>query len=219
MNKFYTLSPYLQWSLSILFLVGGMAFFMFGMIVFYPYAMLLHFPITLPVAHFAMTPFLTLIGVYKYYSPMLLVYKPSQVKYDIHSGTSFDYLMVMKWKDSGLKARRLIWCHFLQGFVRIAEEIEAGKLSPNVQIEGTSYFFSEQTAKRLGFTLTTPSPAYRFNLLINFVDLIWMYSFAQGKLAFPQVLKARKAVISGQHLLEQKAYYEQLIQRLSPPSA
>lgn len=219
MNRFYALPSYLQWSLSILFLVGGMAFFMFGMTVFYPYAMFLHFLVTLPIAHFAMTPFLTLIGVYKYYSPMLLVYKPSQAKYDIHSGTSFDYLMVLKWKDRGLQARKLIWCYFLQGFVRIAEEIEAGKLSPNVQVEGTSYFFSEQTAKRLGFTLMAPSPTYRFNLIINFVDLTWMYSFAQGKLAFPKILKARKAVINGQHLLEQKAYFEQLIQRLSPPSA
>lgn len=215
MNRFYTLPRVTQWTIALLMLVVGMSVFGFFMTFYHPYSAFLHFPISLPLAHLALTPILTLAGSYKYYSPMLLVYNPNPKKYDIHQGTSFDYLMVMRWSDRGLTARKKIWKYFLEGFIRIAEEIEAGNLPPTLQIEGTSYFFSKQTAERLGFRLEPPSALYRLNLIINYIDLCWMYSFAQNRLAFPRVLDAHKAVINGKDLLERKAYFEKLIQRLN----
>lgn len=214
MNKFYNFPTLLQWIISLLLMIVGMLLFTTVMKVTLPYGVLLLFPVVLPLAHFALTPLLTLLGMYKYYSPLLLVYSPNRIKYDIHMGTSFDYIWVMRWSDRGLKARKKIWSYFLEGLVKIAEDIEAGKLPDTVKVEGTSYFFSVQTAQRLGFSLESPSLAYRFNLIINYVDLWWMYSFAQNRLAFPKVFDARKAVISGKDLLAQKPYFEQLIDRL-----
>jgi len=214
MNKFYKLPIFLQWSIALLLLVIGMVLFTVNMKALHPYGVLVLFPIGLPLAHFALTPILTLLGVYKYYSPLLLVYSPNAVKYDIHMGTSFDYLWVMHWHDRGLKARKKIWSYFLEGLVNIMEEIEAGRLPETVKIEGTSYFFSAKTAQRLGFVLEKPSFSYRVNLVINYIDLWWMYSFAQNRVAFPKVFNARKAVISGKDLVQRKAQFEKLIQRL-----
>ncbi|OJJ18062.1 hypothetical protein BKI52_29875 [marine bacterium AO1-C] len=214
MNKFYNLPIFLQWTISVMLLAIGMFLFTVTMSAFHPYGMFLLFPVVLPLAHFALTPLLTLLGMYKYYSPLLLVYSPNAMKYDIHMGTSFDYLFVMHWRERGLKARKKIWSNFLQGLIQIMEEIEAGKLPDTVKVEGTSYFFSVKTAQRLGFVLEKPSLSYRFNLIINYVDLWWMYSFAQNRLAFPRVFNARKAIISGKDLVKRKHQFEQLVARL-----
>ena len=214
MNKFYQLPVLVQWLIALLLIILGMSLFTVTMTALHPYGVLVLFPIGLPLAHFALTPIFTLLGVYKYYSPLLLVYSPNTIKYDIHLGTSFDYLWVMRWGDKGLKTRKKIWRYFLEGLVNIMEEIEAGRLPETVKVEGTSYFFSTKTAERLGFALEKPSFSYRVNLVMNYVDLWWMYSFAQNRLAFPKVLNARKAVISGKDLVQRRAQFEQLVQRL-----
>ncbi|WP_299459433.1 hypothetical protein [uncultured Microscilla sp.] len=213
MNKFYRLSKSIQWVLAIFFVLLGAGSFL-G-----PFARpqlwyFLLFPFALAIMQFALTPLFTLLGVYKYYSPMLLVYNPNKAVYDLHTGTSFDYLMVMHWRDRGLAARQKIWCYCLQGLIAIAKDIEQGKLPKTIQVVGTSYFFSSNTAKRLGFHLTKPSLSYRINLLINALDLIWMYSFAQGKIAIPPLLKTQKAAISGDELLKQKPTLEQLMSKI-----
>lgn len=214
MNKFYQRPLFIQWTVAILLMGIGLSLFAVTLMAFHPYGLFLLFPVVLPFIHFTLTPLFTLLGTYKYYTPLLLVYNPNDVKYDIHMGTSFDYLMVMRWKDRGLKARKKIWGHLLEGLIHIMDEIESGKLPDTLKIEGTSYFFSDKTAQRLGFTLEKPSLPYRFNLLINYIDLWWMYSFAQNRLAFPKVFNARKVVISGRDLVARKAQFEQLVNHL-----
>ncbi|MBK7697160.1 MAG: hypothetical protein IPI30_23525 [Saprospiraceae bacterium] len=51
------------------------------------------FLIYIPIGQFASTPFFTLVGIYKYYSPMLLGYMANDNQIDLHSGGSFDYLL------------------------------------------------------------------------------------------------------------------------------
>jgi hypothetical protein len=84
-----------------------------------------------------------------------------------------------------------------------------------VNIVGTSYFFSDRTAKKIGFELIDPSLFYRINLYANFLDLVWMYSLSQGKWAIPKVWKAKKVQITGQKLLENKGQLEALYDKLS----
>jgi hypothetical protein len=44
----------------------------------------------------------------------------------------------------------------------------------------------------------------------NYLDLIWMYSLAQGKLAFPNLKKIKTASIKGTDLVANKAKLETL---------
>lgn len=155
-----------------------------------------------------------LLGVYKYLSPMLLVFGANDKNYDIHSGTSFDYLCWLKWEDRGQVAREKIWGYFLEGLLAIAEEIENGKRPKSLVVSGTSYFFSENTAKRLGLSLEKPELFYRLNLYFNFIDLFWMYSFAWGRWRMPKLSEAKKAVITGEELLKQKPHLEKVLARL-----
>jgi hypothetical protein len=216
MNDFYKLPKILQWLLALLLLVSGFfpALALIELGYAHPIAYLLVI-FYVPIGQFSFTPFFTLLGVYKYYSPMLLGYTPSDSQIDLHSGGSFDYLFVMRKYKSGIEMRNRLLLFQLEGLKKIIQLIEDKEVSESVNIVGTSYFFSDRTAKKIGFELIDPSLFYRINLYANFLDLVWMYSLSQGKWAIPKVWKAKKVQITGQKLLENKGQLEALYDKLS----
>jgi hypothetical protein len=216
MNDFYKLPKALQWVLALFLLIAGFfpALALIELGYEYPIAYLLFF-VYIPIGQFSLTPFFTLLGVYKYYSPMLLGYTPSDSQIDLHSGGSFDYLFVMRKYKSGIEMRNRLLLFQLEGLKKIIQLIEDKEVSESVNIVGTSYFFSDRTAKKIGFELIDPSLFYRINLYANFLDLVWMYSLSQGKWAIPKVWKAKKVQITGQKLLENKGQLEALYDKLS----
>ena len=137
---------------------------------------------------------------------MLLVYSPNQKKYDLHNGTSFDYLFVMRKVETGRPFQNTMLAYYVEGLLKIIEELETGKIPPGITISGTSYFFSESTAERIGFTVVPPSQFLKLNLYINFIDLTWTYSLAKGKLSFPNLRAAKGVTIQGDELLNRKDY-------------
>jgi hypothetical protein len=62
----------------------------------------------------------------------------------------------------------------------------------------------------MGFEIVKPTLLYRLNLFMNFIDVFWMYSLAQGRLAIPKLWKAKKASISGTKLIENKKLIEEI---------
>ena len=216
MNDFYKLPKVLQWLLALLLLVSGFfpALALIELGYAHPIAYLLVI-FYVPIGQFSFTPFFTLLGVYSYYSPMLLGYTPSDTQIDLHSGGSFDYLFVMRKYKSGIEMRNRLLLFLLEGLKKIIQLIEDKEVPESVNIVGTSYFFSDRTAKKIGFELIDPSLFYRINLFANFLDLAWMYSLSQGKWAIPKVWKAKKVQITGQKLLENKGQLEALYDKLS----
>jgi hypothetical protein len=216
MNDFYKLPKILQWLLALLLLVSGFipALALIELGYAHPIAYLLVI-FYVPIGQFSSTPFFTLLGVYRYYSPMLLGYTPSDTQIDLHSGGSFDYLFVMRKYKSGIEMRNRLLLFQLEGLKKIIQLIEDKAVPESVNIVGTSYFFSDRTAKKIGFELIDPSLFYRINLFANFLDLVWMYSLSQGKWAIPKVWKAKKVQITGQKLLENKGQLEALYDKLS----
>lgn len=205
MNRFYTQPLFLQWFLAIVLLIIG----------FYPALLIieqtykqaffaLFFIIYVPIAQFSFTPFFRLTGVYTYYSPMLLGYMANDVQIDLHSGGSFDYLLVMRKYKSGVILRNKLMIFHLEGLLTIVNHIEQGAIPEKVSIIGTSYFFNERTIKKLGFEQEQPTLFYRLNLYVNFIDLFWMYSLSKGKISIPKVWKASKLSILGSKLVENK---------------
>lgn len=211
MNDFYKQTKIWQWIQAILLLIIGFipALSLIDLSFSHPVYYLLII-LYVPVGQFAFTPFFTLIGIYKYYSPMLLGYMANNNQIDLHSGGSFDYLFVMKNYKAGLEIRNKLLFYHIDGLIKIIELIENKALPETVKIVGTSYFFNDRTLKKAGFEIVNPSLLYRINLFVNFIDLLWMYSLSQGKFSLPKLWKAKKASITGAKLIESKKVLEAL---------
>ena len=205
MNRFYELKIGVQWivAIAMFFTLLIVQYVFFKGITGSPLGFFLLFLIA-PLIQFLASPFFTLIGTYKYLSPMLLVYSPNVKKYDLHNGTSFDYLLVMKGVKPGIEWRNKLLVYYLEGLLKIVDEIENNGLPGTVEIKGTSYFFSERTAKRLGFKIKAAGFTEKFNLVLNFIDLTWMYSLAYGRFMLPSLSKIKMASIGGDELVRNK---------------
>lgn len=211
MNNFYKQRKILVWTQALLLLVIGfipvMMLIEIGSV--QPFFYLLIF-IYLPLGQFSLAPIFTLTGVYTYYSPMLLGYMANMDQIDLHNGTSFDYLFVMSKYKRGIDIRNRILIYHLEGLLNIINKIENGVIPPSINIIGTSYFFNERSIAKFGFELEKPSIAYRLNLMVNFIDLTWMYSIAKGEFSIPEVWKARKAKVNGSKLISNKGFIIEL---------
>lgn len=215
MNKFYKQPKLLQWAEAILLLLLGFwpALFIIEKGYSQPFYYLL-FLVYLPIGQFTATPFFTLVGIYKYYSPMLLGYMANDKQIDLHSGGSFDYLFVMRKYKAGIALRNALLIYHLKGLLNLIHLIESRSVPETVNIVGTSYFFNKRTLSKLGFEIVNPTLFYRLNLFVNFIDLFWMYSLSQGKLSIPKIWNAQKASIKGIKLVESKKQLEVLYDKM-----
>ena len=125
MNDFYKQPKILQWIEAILLLLFGFLPALsiiekgHSQPIFY-----LLFIIYVPIGQLAFTPIFSLIGVYKYYSPMLLGYMANDRQIDLHSGGSFDYLFVMRRYRAGIEIRYKLLLYHIEGLIKIIELIE-----------------------------------------------------------------------------------------------
>lgn len=216
MHPFYQKSKLFQWTVA-LFLLGVVL----GLFVVYTKILginiflgLFFLFLLIPVFQFSCSPLFTLTGTYQYLSPMLLVFGASDEKYDLHNGTSFDYLFVMRKYKPGVEVRTAILKYYLEGLLEIVTRVENGQLPNTVSVEGTSYFFSESTAKRLGFEVEPGKGFLKYNLYMNFIDLCWTYSLSQGKFTFPDLKDIKKAHTTGKKLVENKERLTKLYEYL-----
>lgn len=214
MNAFYKQSILLQWLFAIILMVVGFFPLLYVIEISFqqPFFYFLFF-MYLPFAQFSVTPFFKLVGIYTYYSPMLLGYMANNAVIDLHSGSSFDYLFVMRNYSKVEFKTRILEFH-LSGLLTIIELIENGKIPPTVKIVATSYFFNDRTIKKFGFNIIDASIFYRINLLVNFIDLFWMYSLAKGKMSIPKVWIAKKGAVSGVELVEKKTFIVKILNEL-----
>jgi len=96
MNDFYKQPKILQWIEAILLVLFG--FLPALAIIENGYSNPIYyllFIIYVPVGQFAFTPIFKLIGVYKYYSPMLLGYMANDHQIDLHRGGGFSPPLVL----------------------------------------------------------------------------------------------------------------------------
>lgn len=215
MNTFYQQPKILQWILSLSLLIIGFlpAIYLIDKGHFQPFYYTLFF-LYIPISQFVNTPFFRLIGIYKYYSPMLLGYMANQKQIDLHSGGSFDYLFVMKNYKAGNEMRNRLLLYHLEGLLHLIDLIEQKSIPETVEISGTSYFFKDQTMRKIGFELEQPTLFYRINLFLNCIDLIWMYSLSRGTISIPKIWNAKKVTISGTNLVKSKTQLETIYFKL-----
>lgn len=216
MNRFYTLPKIVQWVLAlILFAMYGAVLFKILRIIaenpLWSFTLLLF----VPFMQIMVTPLFKLIKLYEYLSPMLLVYAPTEKEYDLHNGTGFDYLMVMRKEKPGTAVQHKLLAYYMQGFLEIIQRVESGVLPETIKIKGSSYFFSTQTALRLGFRLGATRFAVKANLYFNFFDLLIWYSISKGKITLPNLRNIKTAEITGRELLVNKKQFERYLTYLN----
>lgn len=205
MRKFYSWHIAIQWILAVIMLVAALA-----MIKGWLNLMDKHFLyflgifISVPLLQFLMTPFFRLIGVYHYLSPMLLVFGRNKKRYDIHNGTSFDYMVHLWGLQPGAPIRHRILSYYVEGLLEIIRRIEAGELPETLIVRGSSYFMSERSIERMGFKLSNTGIFEKMNILINYIDLLWMYSLAHGGIRLPDLRAIKTASIAGKDLVLSK---------------
>lgn len=205
MNKFFDQHITVQWILALLMLLMLFSIFIFWIRLLPEHLIALPLIILVPtLIQFSSAPMAKLVGVHTYLSPMLFANNATNKKYEIHNGTPFDYLLVMKNTRPGIRFRKQMLSYFLDGLLEIVERIEATELPKSVIIQGNSYFFNDRTARKLGFSLSETSIAVRINLLVNYFDLTWMYSLSQGRIAFPKISEVKTAEITGSCLVMNK---------------
>jgi len=142
MNRFYQMNKTIQWiiALALFCLAILVLYYWFELMKLSVFSLFLVFPVT-SLFQFLFAPILTLLGIYKYLSPMLLVYAANQKRYDLHNGTSFDYLFLFTNKKSGRKWQQQMLKYYLDGLLEIIKELEDGDIPKSIEIRGSSYFF------------------------------------------------------------------------------
>jgi len=200
-----------QWIIAIIiFVLGILAMMPINTL---PYGLLL-LPLIAPILNLVTVPLMRLVGFYKYFYPYVISTVQTDEKYDLHNVFTFDYLVNFKWEDRGKKAQKILLGHYFKALLTIIERIENKELSPNVIITGNSYFFSDRTADKLGFTVTEGSWFWVMNSAFQFIELTYLYSFSQGKWAMPKFWKVKQAQIVGSDLVLKKERIEGLVKRL-----
>jgi len=215
MKRFNSLNKIVQWVISILF--GIILIFILSVwikAVSESKIWILLIIIIVPVIQFLITPLFTLIKFYHYYSPMVVSFGNNKRVIDLHNGTSFDYLLEMSRIKAGIKWKNKMLFHYLNALLKIISQIENGDMANSTIIRGSSYFLSERSAKKFGFSVNKTSMIEKFNIALNYFDLVWMYSLTNGKITLPNLTNIKTVRITGAELIKSKEKILGLTNRL-----
>jgi hypothetical protein len=204
MSRFNGLDHRWQWVIitlcTLLLLLSGITWFLLILSCGF---FILALPLFSSLFHFLVTPLYTRLKVFDHLSPMLLVNLPSPKVYELHHGTSFDYMLNIDRIKSG-NLKRNIAIDYLEGLCTIIQRIENNQLSSDVIIKGSTYFIEYKTAKRFGFSIQDASWKDILFLAINYIDLTWMYSLTKNRLDFPNIMRAKTLTTTGAALMAHK---------------
>ncbi len=217
-DKYYGLHPILAWLLSILLAVAGfsiMAAVSRVDIGWGFFGQMLGLFLVAPLLMTLTTPILRVVGAFKYYSPLFLVFGESKTRIEIHSGPSIDYLLHLRGVRPGQELQRTVLAFYLQGLLNIADKVSEAEDPSAITIEGTSYFFSDRSVERMGFKVSPGGWFHRLNLLFSFLELFLLNSLSAGKMDIPNIFKVKKASMTGDRMLEHREYLQRLYDRMA----
>jgi len=180
---------------------------------------LLLFPAIFSLVQFCLTPLLRGLGIFYYYSPFLMANTSDTSTLDLHTGTTFDFVLHFSLRDRGSRSKSLIITEILNGLLRIIHDIENGSIDRNKKIIAAPYFVSKRTIKKFGFREEKPAFLDRVFLLGSFFDILLMYVFTRSKFTLPEVWNVKTVKLSAWQLAAKKDYLMKLKEQFSRRSA
>ena len=178
----------------------------------YKLGVVLLVPLLTPLESLLVTPLYTVAGRFRYYSPFLLS-TGTEHTYDLHVGTLFDYVWNLRWSERGARARGIVTAEMLRGLLVLCEEIERGVVARKATINATSYFFSDRSAARLGFTIEPAPRSQVLNLILSSASVALRLSFTQGRPSWPDLRRIRRLTTTGAILLGHRPQVERMLAR------
>lgn len=170
--------------------------------------LLLSFPLAIAIVRFSGAPYNRIKEVYRYYSPTFFLFKLGEDHWDMHMGASYDYWAAFRWADRGEVARQKILLWTYDGILRVIDDVDTGVIPKSAKVTGTSYFFSERTAHRLGFSSKRVGSDAYMSFLMGVVDLPILYSFVKGRVAIPPLFSLRQLESTAGDLAQRRAQIE-----------
>lgn len=216
-NSFYKYPLLVQWSVTLLLLLCFLLACL-GVVALTrqnPLWALLSL-LLIPLSQFAISPLFTLLGLYQYLSPILHVYLPAKHSYELHHASSFDYLFLWQHMRHCPDRKRQILVYYLEGLIKLIEMIEEKRVSPDVVIEGNTYFVNKRTSQLIGLSLTRTGKFKKACLYLNFLDMLWMHSLTCKKIQLPSLSHSGYLKGTGRQLVANKHKLEALYNRLKP---
>lgn len=208
----------LQWCFPIL-LVGvfllllGLPFLCLPKGVYWLIAAILLLPLIPILESFLLAPAYALAGRFTYYSPLLFATKSPQ-GIDLHVGTLYDYITQLRWIERGIQSQRHAMLLVLQGLLSICDAVAEGRLSAQNEITASSYFFSNRSVEKLGFTLNNGSFEVKLNLALVYLSLVLRLSIIRGRWCLPDLKRIRCIHTTAGELLQQRSRIAKMLAHL-----
>jgi len=129
-------------------------------------------------------------------------------KYEIHFGTSWDFLKV-----HSITPRYFI-IQLAHGLLKICNDIECNKLNPETKFKAYSYFLKEGTIKKIGFKWRRYNFAEYVIFFISYIEAITLKSIANKKFSLINIKNIKVLTTTGKDILDNKQFYYEFILRL-----
>ena len=151
-------------------------------------------------------------GQLNYLSPFLLHTKVKNDKIELHGGTLFDYYFMLDPQLNARERKQMILKNYVIGLLNLIDKFRERK--EPLEIEATTYFIGENTAKKFGFRDKRTNLTQKIILIFNFFPLLISNSMVNKGLTFPKLSKARTIKSNTNELKDREElilkYYERV---------
>lgn len=153
------------------------------------------------------TPLLRYMGFYRYYAPLFFIQPFGNNRVELHLGTTWDLM----------KAQRLtpqaIMSSLVMGISGLVADAKRGRLQPALKVRATTYFLSESTLQRFGFSVRRPNILEYLAFIGNYAEVCLLRSIVAGRPQLIDLRRVRMAETTVQTLVERETLVGPLMLR------
>lgn len=173
--------------------------------------------IFIPILFLVFAPFIDVpqgvkTGQLIYLSPFLLHTKEKNNKIELHGGTLFDYYFILDPSHNERERKQLILKNYVIGLLNLIDKFRERK--EPLEIEATTYFIGENTAKKFEFQNKRINLLQKIILIFNYIPLLISNSIANKSFTLPKLSKARTIRSNTNELIDKEElilkYYERV---------